>query len=172
MKKYITLAVLLLCLSMTAMAETKTINLKVIETSDVHGHFFPYDFIGQKPLKGTLARVNTYVQRQRKDFGEQLLLIDNGDIMQGQPCVYWSNYVMPDDENLSASIINYMNYDAETVGNHDIETGHGVYDKWIREVRCPLLGANIVNKQTGNPHTVIALIYLILPVMLVEQSLI
>lgn len=152
MKKYITLAVLLLCLSMTAMAETKTINLKVIETSDVHGHFFPYDFIGQKPLKGTLARVNTYVQRQRKDFGEQLLLIDNGDIMQGQPCVYWSNYVMPDDENLSASIINYMNYDAETVGNHDIETGHGVYDKWIREVRCPLLGANIVNKQTGNPY--------------------
>jgi 2',3'-cyclic-nucleotide 2'-phosphodiesterase/3'-nucleotidase len=51
---------------------------------------------------------------------------------------------MPQDENLAASVINYMKYDAETVGNHDIEPGHKVYDKWIREVRCPLLGANIV----------------------------
>ena len=51
---------------------------------------------------------------------------------------------MPEDENLAARVINYMQYDAETVGNHDIEPGHQVYDKWIREVRCPLLGANIV----------------------------
>ena len=54
---------------------------------------------------------------------------------------------MPENENLAAQVINYMEYDAETVGNHDIEPGHKVYDKWIREVRCPLLGANIVKKK-------------------------
>ena len=137
-------ALMLLTTSLTAATTTKTIKLKVIETSDIHGHFFPYDFMEKKPLKGTLVRVNTYVKKQRQQYGDHLLLIDNGDILQGQPCVYWSNYVMPQDENLAASVINYMKYDAETVGNHDIEPGHKVYDKWIREVRCPLLGANIV----------------------------
>ena len=135
---------MLLTTSLTAATTTKTIKLKVIETSDIHGHFFPYDFMEKKPIKGTLVRVNTYVKKQRQQYGDHLLLIDNGDILQGQPCVYWSNYVMPQDENLAASVINYMKYDAETVGNHDIEPGHKVYDKWIREVRCPLLGANIV----------------------------
>ena len=144
----IILTVIVLCsMGVKAMATTtKTIKLKVIETSDVHGHFFPYDFMEKKPLKGTLARVNTYVKKQREQYGERLLLLDNGDILQGQPCVYWSNYVMPQNENLAAAVVNYMKYDAETVGNHDIEPGHNVYDKWIREVRCPLLGANIVMK--------------------------
>ena len=129
----------------------KTIHLKVIETSDVHGHFFPWDFMEGRPIKGTLVRANSYITRQRMQVGsDHLLLIDNGDILQGQPCVYWSNYVMPEDENLAAQVINYMQYDAETVGNHDIEPGHKVYDKWIREVRCPLLGANIVHEDKKN----------------------
>ena len=144
------LALLGVSLTMTAKTNTKTIRLKVIETSDVHGHFFPYDFMEQKPLKGTLVRANTYINSQRSIYGDNLLLIDNGDILQGQPCVYWSNYVMPEDENLAATVINYMRYDAETVGNHDIEPGHKVYDKWIREVRCPLLGANIVKEECKN----------------------
>ena len=124
---------------------SKTVRFKVIETSDVHGHFFPYDFMEKKSIKGTLVRANTYIKKERERYGQDhLLLIDNGDILQGQPCVYWSNYVMPENENLAARVINYMQYDAETVGNHDIEPGHAVYDKWIREVRCPLLGANVI----------------------------
>ena len=146
MKKVLIIAIVMLCSTLAVTGQTsKTVRLKVIETSDVHGHFFPYDFMERKPLKGTLVRANTYINKEREKFGkENLLLIDNGDILQGQPCVYWSNYVMPENENLAARVINYMQYDAETVGNHDIEPGHQVYDKWIREVRCPLLGANIV----------------------------
>lgn len=133
--------------------ENKTVSLRVVETSDVHGHFFPYDFVEGQPLKGTLARVNTYVNRLRRQYGDRLLLIDNGDILQGQPTCYWSNYVVGNaDENIAAQVVNYMNYDAETFGNHDVETGHAVYDKWIREVRCPMLGANIVDKETGQPY--------------------
>ena len=139
-----------LTLSVQAQQTSKTVTLKVIETSDVHGHFFPWDFMEGKPLKGTLTRANSYINRERQKYGDNLLLIDNGDILQGQPCVYWSNFVMPEDENLAARVINYMKYDAETVGNHDIEPGHKVYDKWIREVRCPLLGANIVKEECKN----------------------
>lgn len=159
MKKIFALAALIIFSNtiIVARQDIKTIHLKVIETSDVHGHFFPHDFMENRPLTGTLSRANTYINRQRQQYGDRLLLIDNGDILQGQPCVYWSNYVMPEDENLAASVINYMKYDAETVGNHDIEPGHKVYDKWIREVRCPLLGANIVTKQEptdGRPYQV------------------
>ena len=139
-----------LTLSVQAQQTSKTVTLKVIETSDVHGHFFPWDFMENRPLKGTLTRANSYINRERQKYGNNLLLIDNGDILQGQPCVYWSNFVMPEDENLAARVINYMKYDAETVGNHDIEPGHKVYDKWIREVQCPLLGANIVKEECKN----------------------
>ena len=151
MKKLVILLIAMIVTTLPSQGQaTKTVRLKVIETSDVHGHFFPYDFMEKKPLKGTLVRANSYISKQRAAYGDNLLLIDNGDILQGQPCVYWSNYVMPENENLAASVINYMRYDAETVGNHDIEPGHKVYDKWIREVRCPLLGANIVKEEYKN----------------------
>ncbi len=150
-KIYILLISTLLSVLTIEAKNSKTIKIKVVETSDVHGHFFPYDFMEKKPIKGTLTRANSYIKQQRKKYGEDhFLLIDNGDILQGQPCVYWSNYVMPENENIAASVINYMKYDAETVGNHDIEPGHKVYDKWIREVRCPLLGANIVKEEYKN----------------------
>jgi 2',3'-cyclic-nucleotide 2'-phosphodiesterase/3'-nucleotidase len=153
-----TIIAAMLTLSVQAQQTSKTVSLKVIETSDVHGHFFPWDFMEGKPLKGTLTRANSHINRERQKYGDHLLLIDNGDILQGQPCVYWTNYVMPEDENLAARVINYMQYDAETVGNHDIEPGHKVYDKWIREVRCPLLGANIVKEEykggEANPQSI------------------
>ena len=161
MKRTLLSAIAIITIMASAMAQsaTKTVRLKVIETSDVHGHFFPWDFMEGKPIKGTLARANTYISKQRQEYGDNLLLIDNGDILQGQPCVYWTNHVMPEDENLAASVINYMKYDAETVGNHDVEPGHKVYDKWIREVRCPLLGANIVKEEYKNGEADPASIY-------------
>ena len=120
MKKILTTALALsMTLAMTAAdSATKTVRLKVIETSDVHGHFFPWDFMEGKPIKGTLARANTYINRQRQEFGERLLLIDNGDILQGQPCIYWSNYVMPDDPNLAAQVVNYMKWCRATRQKH------------------------------------------------------
>lgn len=150
--KRLLLSTIAIAMMLTAQAQTanKTVKIKVIETSDVHGHFFPWDFMENHPIEGTLTRANTYINKERQKYGKNLLLIDNGDILQGQPCIYWSNYVMPENENLAAQVVNYMKYDAETVGNHDIEPGHKVYDKWIREVRCPILGANIVKEEYKN----------------------
>lgn len=152
MKRIITACLAALCLGNTAMAQEKKVKLRIIETTDVHGCFFPYDFIGRKPTSGSLARVITYVDSLRQNYGDRLLLLDNGDILQGQPTCYYCNYVNPQKENLAASVINYMKYDAQTIGNHDVETGHEVYDKWIREVKCPMLGANIIDTKTGEPY--------------------
>lgn len=134
------------------MAQEKTVELRILETSDVHGCFFPYDFINRCPMKGSLARISTYVKQLRETYGDNLLLFDNGDILQGQPTCYYCNYIKPEMENVAASVVNYLNYNAQTVGNHDIETGHDVYDKWINEVKCPMLGANVIDAQTGNPY--------------------
>ena len=42
--------------------------------------------------------------------------------------------------------------DVATVGNHDIETGHKVYDKWFKELKFPILGANIIDTKTNKPY--------------------
>ena len=134
------------------MAQKKTVEIRVLQTSDVHGCFFPYDFIDRQPAEGSMARVSSYVKKLRKAYGDRLLLFDNGDILQGQPTCYYCNYIKPSKSNVAPSVINYMGYDAQTVGNHDIETGHSVYDKWISEVECPMLGANVLDTSTGKPY--------------------
>lgn len=130
----------------------KTIDLKFIETSDVHGSFFPYDFINRKPKAGSLARVATYVNQLRSQHGENVILLDNGDILQGQPVNYYSNYVDTTSANIAAQVVNYLRYDAQTIGNHDVETGHWVYDKWVSATHCPILGANVIDTKTNKPY--------------------
>ncbi len=138
--------------TMTMAKKSKTVTLKFVETSDVHGAFFPYDFIERTPMKGTMARVSTYIKKLRKEHGENLILLENGDILQGQPTCYYTNYVKTDLPNVAAEVVNYLGYDVQAVGNHDIETGHAVYDKWIGELKCPTVGANIINTKTDKPY--------------------
>lgn len=152
MKHLFIMAMSLLLSAQTVISQTKTVDLQFVETSDVHGCFFPYNFTTGQPLEGTMVRIHHYVQQQRQKMGDNVLLLDNGDILQGQPTCYWSNYVMTAEQNIAAKVVNYMQYDAQTIGNHDVETGHAVYDKWIKEVHCPVLGANVIDKQTGLPY--------------------
>lgn len=152
--KKITITLLALMCSTTIMMaqQDKTVTVRLIETSDVHGAFFPYDFIERRPMKGTMARVSTYIKKQRRQLGNNVILLENGDILQGQPSCYYTNYVKTDLPNVAAEVVNYLKYDAQTFGNHDVETGHAVYDKWIRELNCPTLGANIIDTRTGQPY--------------------
>ncbi len=148
--KNIALAIIALFICGSAFSKPKTISLKIIETSDVHGSFFPYDFANRQPRQGSMARVSSYVNRQRKTGN--VVLLDNGDILQGQPTSYFYNYVATNDSNIAANVINYLKYDAETIGNHDVEPGHAVYDKWIKEVKCPMIACNVINVKTGKPY--------------------
>lgn len=152
MKKYLILMTLV-CMSTFLMAKSaKVVTLRFIETSDVHGAFFPYNFTERTPMRGTMARVSSYVKKQRQQYGKNVILLDNGDILQGQPTSYYSNFVNTDQPNIAAEVVNYMNFDAQTFGNHDVEPGHKVYDKWIRDVKCPMLGANIIDLKSGKPY--------------------
>ena len=151
-KKTLAVCLAVLCMNVPSMAKQKTVTIKVIETTDIHGCFFPYDFMNRKPKEGTLARVSSYVNKLRQAYGNNVVLLDNGDILQGQPTCYYYNFVKTDTPNIAAQIINYMRYDAEAFGNHDVETGPDVYTQWVKNIHCPVLGANIIDEKTNKPY--------------------
>ncbi|MBO4243738.1 MAG: bifunctional metallophosphatase/5'-nucleotidase [Bacteroidales bacterium] len=130
----------------------ETIKIKLIATGDVHGAIFPYDFIENEPLNTSLAQIYTYIKEQRSVKSQEVVLLDNGDFLQGQPVVYYSNYEKHEGPHICADVMNFMGYDAASVGNHDLETGHEVYDKLVKEFNFPWLAANAVNKKTGEPY--------------------
>ena len=115
----------------TAPAADEDTRIKIIATSDVHGNYFPYDLIARREAAGGLSRVAAYVRGERGRMGSgRVLLLDNGDILQGQPTAYFYNFIDTTATHLCAEALGYIGYDAATMGNHDIETGHAVYDRW------------------------------------------
>lgn len=131
---------------------TKTIELKIITTTDIHGAFFPKGISKGKNARSSLAKMSSYIKRQRSVYGDRLFLFDAGDVLQGQPANYMSNFIDNDVHNIASEVQNYLMYDAVAIGNHDIETGHAVYDKWQRELNCPVLGANVIETVSGTPY--------------------
>lgn len=130
-----------------------TEHLRVVYTTDVHGNFFPTDFIRRAPARGSLARAHTAIELMRAESGaDNLLLLDNGDILQGQPTAYYFNFIDTASRHIAAEIYEFMGYDAATIGNHDVETGHAVYDRWRRDTGIPILGANVIDTATSRPY--------------------
>ena len=129
------------------------VTITVVETTDVHGNFFPTNYITRSQWPGSLARVATYVDSLRAEKGaDNVILLDNGDLLQGQPTVYYYNFIDTVSPHVAADIQRFMAYDAVTLGNHDIETGHDVYDRFIAQSSAPVLGANIISSTTGKPY--------------------
>lgn len=133
-------------------ADKKEVILNIIETSDVHGSYFPYDFITRKPQNGSLARLSSLVNERRSQYKDAFMLVDNGDILQGQPIAYYYNYIDTKTEHVCASMLNYLRYDLGNMGNHDVEPGHAVYDRWVSQCKFPVLGANIIDTKTNKPY--------------------
>ncbi|MCM1356509.1 MAG: bifunctional metallophosphatase/5'-nucleotidase [Staphylococcus sp.] len=138
----------------SAPAAAEELTLKIAATTDVHGNYFPYNFITLTPGEGSLARVATRVRQLRDSLGkENVILLDNGDILQGQPTAYYYNFIKTDVPHLTARMLNFLDYDAQTIGNHDVETGHAVYDRYHKDLKAiPFLGANVIDKATGKPY--------------------
>ncbi|MDR0660721.1 MAG: bifunctional metallophosphatase/5'-nucleotidase [Prevotellaceae bacterium] len=149
--KRLLLTILCIILSIAVWSQDKAVDITILQTSDIHGAFFPYDFIGNKPLNGSMARVSTIVKSER-ERNPNLILLDNGDILQGQPSVYYYNFIDTTTKHLYLRIAEYLKYDAAGVGNHDIETGHPVYDRIVRESKRPILTANAVRSDNGKPY--------------------
>lgn len=133
-------------------AQEKEVQLKFVETSDIHGNYFPYSFIQQKEWVGSLSRVHAMVQSERKIYKDNLILLDNGDILQGQPSSYYYNFIDTVSPHVCSEMMNFMGYNAGNMGNHDVETGHKVFDRWVGQCHFPILGANIIRTSDNNTY--------------------
>lgn len=125
---------------------SKEIVIPVIVTTDVHGAF------------ENLAAVSSAVSETRNG-NSSLILLDNGDFLQGTPMLYYFNNINTAELNPVSVAMNFMKYDAVNAGNHDIETGRSVYKKVEHEISFPMICANITELKTPKtlfkPYTVI-----------------
>jgi 2',3'-cyclic-nucleotide 2'-phosphodiesterase/3'-nucleotidase len=130
--------------------ETRKVN--IIFTSDIHGNYFPYDFRHDRWGKGSLQRVHGFVAQQVRKLSGSTVLIDGGDILQGEPTAYYFNFVDRSTKHKASDMCNFIGYDVGVIGNHDIECGHELFDSYVDGCNFPILGANAVSLESGQPY--------------------
>lgn len=131
---FILIAALAALISCSRTLKDGDYTLTVLSTNDVHGTWFDSTYVGGRVRKSIFA-INHYVDSVRKADGpENVLLIDAGDCLQGDNATYYYNFVDTTSRHLFSRIMEYMKYDAIAMGNHDVETGHPVYDRVQKEL--------------------------------------
>ena len=129
--------------------------LTVLSTNDAHGAWFDSSYVDSR-TKPSLLAVKYYVDSVRTANGAgNVLLIDAGDCLQGDNAPYYFNYVDTETPHLYPRMAKYMGYDAVAVGNHDIETGHAVYDRVAADLKkngVDFLAANAIRNDNGKPY--------------------
>ena len=127
--------------------------LIIIATNDLHSRFFDSSYVQPSTHPSSLSKVYQYVSDQRREHGKNnVLLLDIGDVLQGDNAAYYFSYKDTSGQaHLMSRIFNFMGYDAAIVGNHDIETGHAVYDRIQSELQLPYLAANALDT-CGQPY--------------------
>lgn len=128
--------------------------LVILSTNDIHGAVFDSSYVGTR-VHPSMISASTLIDSVRKAEGpENVLLIDAGDFLQGDNCVYYFNYVDTLTPHLCPRVFAAMGYDAVVVGNHDIEPGHAVYDRVAAQFKksgIPFLAANAL-REDGVPY--------------------
>lgn len=127
-------------------------HLVLLYTTDIHGACLPYDFNRNEPAQTSLANVSSYLRQEREKHPDAVMLFDTGDILQGQPSMYYYNFVDTTSRHVVADVYNYMGYDAIGVGNHDIECGEAIYyDRLPQQLEMPWICANAIDTRTNKP---------------------
>ena len=162
MKKQFKLLALfiLLTFTITSCAEGKlkdgAYTFEVYATNDLHGRFFDSLYVSNQSEQVhpySLASVATAMKEVRANSADgNIILLDIGDHLQGDKAAFYYNFIDTTSVHIFSRIMNYLDYDAVVVGNHDIEPGHGVYDKVTKELNMPYLAANAIDTKTGKPY--------------------
>lgn len=138
------------------------LDLTLLSTTDVHGRILNWDYFKNAPYTDRagdavgLARVASIVDDVRQEVGDdQLLVLDNGDAIQGTPLTYYYAKVEPivetGEDHPMATVYDLIGYDAQVVGNHEFNYGLEHLRAYEDDLDMPLLGANVVDAQTGQP---------------------
>ena len=131
----------------------------ILATSDMHGNIWGYSYEdGEETTNNGMARLYTYVQQVRKE-NPTVFLVDAGDDIQGTIMTDDIANKNPDQEHPVIAAMNYMGYDAMTVGNHEFNWGIDTMMKILSQAEFPVLGENILdsdgNYVTGDGWTIV-----------------
>ena len=155
LRNYLLAACALLALSCGRTLKDGDYTLTVLSTNDTHGAWFDSTYVDSR-TRPALTAVKYYVDSVRTaDGAGNVLLIDAGDCLQGDNAPYYFNYVDTETPHLYPRMAKYMGYDAVAVGNHDIETGHPVYDRVAADLKkagIDFLAANAIRNDNGKPY--------------------
>ena len=138
----------------SARAATNQAHLRIMETTDLHVHVFPYDYYADKPRDTIgLARTASLIKAIR-DEATNSLLIDNGDFLQGNPMGDYIAYERGMKEGDTHPVIQAMNtlgFDASTLGNHEFNYGLDFLMKSLAGANFPVVNANIALEMGSDP---------------------
>lgn len=131
-----------------------TATISIVATSDVHGNVLNFDYgTNSAPSKGQgLAKVSTYVNNLRTS-NPYVMLVDDGDTIQGTPLVYYYNMIDKTSFYPTAKVMGIMKYDTETLGNHEFNFGLDTLNRVINNYKSQgihVLSANTYKDDNSN----------------------
>ena len=125
--------------------EPSDVDLVVAATTDVHGRLRSWDYYADapEPVRG-LTRAATIVDSLRASAPGRVLLVDAGDLLQGNPLTYVAARMAGDSlhPHPVAAAMNVMRYDAAAIGNHEFNYGVPTLRRLIGDAHFPMLAAN------------------------------
>ncbi len=126
----------------------KTFNLRILQTSDVHGYVYPRSYSTKKKVDIGLAQISTLLQKYRSD---NTLLIDTGDTIQGSPLTYHHAKENLEIQNPLSKVFNYLDYDFVTIGNHEFNYGKTYLNNYLTYLDAKIINCNILDLGTSLP---------------------
>jgi len=134
---------LLTAVTLVASPLQDTAHVVVVATTDIHGHATAWDYLADRPFPGGLARVATIVDSLKTHYPGQVVLVDAGDLIQGNPFATYFARVAPRDPNPVVEAMNLTGYDVATPGNHDFDWGLPVTRGAMADAAFPYVSGNI-----------------------------
>ena len=126
--------------------------LRVLQTSDLHGHLMAYDYAGDRPQPGVgLVRTAALIAAAREEAANSLL-VDCGDFLFGDMLADdWVAAPAPRDPNPVIRAMNALDYAAVALGNHEFNFGLGPLSEALSQARFPVLCSNLSPVRGGVP---------------------
>ncbi|WP_412064866.1 bifunctional 2',3'-cyclic-nucleotide 2'-phosphodiesterase/3'-nucleotidase [Rhizobium sp. SYY.PMSO] len=131
-------------------------HLRLMETTDIHVNVFPYDYYADKPNDTMgLTRTATIIDNIRAEATNSLL-IDNGDVLQGNPMGDYMAYqhgMKDGDVHPVIKAMNTLGYSVGTLGNHEFNYGLDFMFKVLAGANFPFVCANLTKGQLASDPT-------------------
>ncbi|MER8422959.1 bifunctional 2',3'-cyclic-nucleotide 2'-phosphodiesterase/3'-nucleotidase [Mesorhizobium sp. M1403] len=141
----------------SARAQANQAHLRIMETTDIHVNVLPYDYYADKPNDTMgLSRTESLIEAVRKE-ATNAMLIDNGDILQGNPMGDYFAYergMKDGDLHPVMKGMNLLGYECSTLGNHEFNYGLSFMDKVLAGANFPFVCANLTRgtELAANPR--------------------